>query len=338
MAKKWAPDAIRLLNLGPTASWRTQAVYHATAEMMTADSRDTIILCQPLTPYLCLGYQQIFDSVLDRAECERQNWPVVRRYLGGGTTYLDANQLLFQCVFHHSRLPAVMDDLYALVLAAPVNALKRLGLNARLRAMKEIAVDGQRIAHISGGRIGEATVIVGSLLFDFDYNALAQAWRVPDEVFRDLASAAMRDRMTTIWRKSGPVNPEQVLWILLDELAKVLGRPIERGTPQQAETRHSQQVAERITSAEYLNLHGDVYENKVIPPMKSLKIAAGLYIRAAEAVHEGTPVYGSFRVREDVIEEARLRSEPARDWQAVEAGLCGVAFSDWKDVLAKGGG
>ncbi|NIU14771.1 MAG: lipoate--protein ligase family protein, partial [candidate division Zixibacteria bacterium] len=107
MPKKWDPNAIRLLNLGPTASWRTQAVYHATAEMMTADSPDTIIICQPLTPYLCLGYHQVFDSVLDRHECERRNLPVVRRRVGGGTTYLDANQLFYQCIFHHSRVPVV---------------------------------------------------------------------------------------------------------------------------------------------------------------------------------------------------------------------------------------
>ncbi|MFQ5418836.1 MAG: biotin/lipoate A/B protein ligase family protein, partial [Anaerolineae bacterium] len=176
MAKKRDPNAIRLLNLGPTAAWRTQAVYHATAELMTADSPDTIIICQPLTPYLCLGYHQVYDAVLDRDECVRRGLPVVRRRVGGGTTYLDVNQLFYQCIFHHSRVPVVAKDVYKLMLSGPVKTLRRLGLNAELRAVNEIEVDGKRIAGIGGGRIGEASVVVGNLLFDFDYRAMTQVW------------------------------------------------------------------------------------------------------------------------------------------------------------------
>ncbi len=334
MPKKWDPNAIRLLNLGPTAAWRTQAVYHATAELMTADSPDTIIICQPLTPYLCLGYHQVYDAVLDRAECERRNLPVMRRRVGGGATYLDVNQLFYQCVFHHSRVPIVAKDIYALMLAGPVAALRRLGLNAELRAVNEIEVDGKRIAGIGGGRIGEASVVVGNLLFDFDYTTMAQVWRVPDEAFRDLASAALRERITTIWRETGPVSAEAVLWILLDEFAQALGRPIERGTPKQAETRRSREVAERMTSAEYLDLHHDVFsDNGHISPMKSLKISTGVYIKWAEVEQNGRHIQASFRVREGIIEEARLRSKPVYEWRETEADLRGVAFKEWQRCL-----
>lgn len=330
MAKKWQAQAIRLLNLGPTASWRTQAVYHATAELMTADSPDTIILCQPLTPYLCLGYHQVYEAVLDRAECERRGLPVVRRSVGGGTTYLDVNQLFYQCVFHHSRVPVVTKELYARMLAASVAALRRLGLNAELRAVNEIEVDGQRIAGVGGGRIEEAMVVVGNLLFDFDYQAMSQVWRVPDESFRDLAAAVLRERVTTIWRKTGPVTVEEVLWLLLDEFAQVLGRPIERGTPLQAETHHASQVAERMTSAEYLELHSEVFrQNGHIPPMKSLKISAGVYIQWAKVEHNGQHIQGSFRVREGIIETGRLHSDPPQDWTGVERKLCGKPFKEW---------
>jgi lipoate-protein ligase A len=336
MSKPGDPNAIRLLNLGPTAAWRTQAVYHATAEMMTADSPDTIIVCQPLTPYLCLGYHQVYDAVLNRAECERRNLPVVRRRVGGGTTYLDANQLFYQCIFHHTRVPVLSKDIYALMLAAPVAALRRLGLNASLRAVNEIEVDGKRIAGIGGGRIGEASVVVGNLLFDFDYQAMTQVWRTPNDAFRELAAAALRERITTIWRQTGPVTIEAVQWMLLDEFAKALGRPIERGAPKQAETRASRQVAERMASAAYLNLHRDVFsQNGRIPPMKSLKISADVFIHADEIEQNGSVIRGSFRVRDGLIEEAMLASESGQGWQEVEAHLRGVPFKDWKSELAQ---
>lgn len=330
MARLRDPNAIRLLNLGPTAAWRTQAVYHATAEMMTVESPDTIIICQPLTPYLCLGFHQSYDAVLDRAECERYGLPVVRRRVGGGTTYLDSNQLFYQCVFHHSRVPAIASKVFALMLAAPVATLRRLGLEAELRAINEIEVDGKRIAGIGGGRIGEASVVVGNLLFDFDFRVLPRVWRAPWESFRALASAALRDRITTIWRETGPVTMEAVQWILLDEFAKALGRPIERGTPSQAETRYSREVAGRLTSSDYLNLHGD---NGQVEPMKALKISAGLHIRAAEVEHNGYQTRAAFRVRDDIIETACLESQPARDWMEVESKLKGVPYKEWQRYL-----
>jgi lipoate---protein ligase len=334
VGKKRDPNAIRLLNLGPTASWRTQAVYHATAESMTADTPDTIIICQPLTPHLCLGYHQVYDAVLDRAECARRNLPVVRRRVGGGTTYLDVNQLFYQCVFHHSRVPMMAKDVYALMLSGPVNTLRRLGLNAELRAVNEIEVNGKRIAGIGGGRIGEASVVVGNLLFDFDYHTMSQVWRVPDKSFRELAGNALRERITTIWRETKPVSIEAVMWILLEEFGKALERPIERGTPKQSETRLSREVAERLVSAEFLDLHSDLFrENGRIPPMQSLKISADVHIKAAEVERNGRLIRGSFRVREGLIEEACLRSELAQDWIDVQTRLQGVPFKEWQDYL-----
>lgn len=315
-------------------------MYHATAEMMTEDSLDTIIICQPLTPYLCLGYHQVYDAVLDRQVCEALNLPVVRRRVGGGATYLDVNQLFYQCVFHHSRVPMVAEKLYELMLSAPVNTLRRLGLNAKLRAINEIEVDGKRIAGIGGGRIGEAAVVVGNLLFDFNYHMMSKVWRVPHEDFRELASDGMRERITTIWRESGPTNPEAVMWILLEEFEKALGRPIERGTPKKAETAHSRKVAEKISSPNYLNLHREMVEvndphssegASYIPPMNSLKISAGVYIKSAEMTRNGQQIQGSFRVRDGVIEEARLHSEPEQSWKVVETRLRGVAFKDWQE-------
>ena len=323
-------NAIRLLNLGPVASWQTQAIYHTLAEMMTADSPDTIIICWPQTPYLCLGYHQIYEATLDKAECERRNLPVFRRRVGGGATYLDANQLFYQCVFHHSRAPFVAKEIYARMLAGPVAALRRLGLRAELRAINEIEANGRRIAGIGGGRIGEACVVVGNLLFDFDYDTMTGVWRAPWPSFRELAAAALRDRLTTIRRLLGPVQVADVETILLEDFAEALGRPLEPGELTQAESDHAHKVAGRLTSTEYLNLHR---ENGQVSPMTWVKISAGVFIRAAEAGLNGHKIRASFRVRDDIIEAARLDSDPARDWAEVEAQLRGVLFQAWPQRL-----
>ncbi len=334
MAKKWDANTIRLLNLGPTAAWRTQAVYQATAEMLTVDAPDTIIICQPLSPYLSLGYEQLYDAVLDRAQCESRHLPVVRQRINGEVAYWDSNQLLFQAVFHHSRVPQEGDALDVRMLTGVATTLQRIGLNAQPEAEQEVGVAGKQIAALQSGRIGEAVVVVGRLFFDFDYATISHVWRAPNQAFHALATTALREQITTIWRESGPITPEAVLWMLLEDFAKAWERPIERGTPKQAETRHSRSVAEQITSPEYLNLHNDVVNgNGRIPPTHTLKISAAVSIKWAEVAWNGRTVQGSFRVREDIIEEAQLQSNPMYDWSKTEANLRGIAFQEWQHSL-----
>ncbi len=127
-------EPVRLLELGAVPWLRTQALYHALAELMTEDSPDTLILVRPQEPYVCIGYHQPLSAVLDRAACRAAGLPIVRRRVGGGTTYLDNNQHFYQCIFHHTRLPFRVDAVCARLLDAPVAALRKLGLNAAFYA------------------------------------------------------------------------------------------------------------------------------------------------------------------------------------------------------------
>ncbi|MBI5714475.1 MAG: lipoate--protein ligase family protein [Chloroflexi bacterium] len=331
------PPPIRLLSLGTTHWLNTQAVYHALAETMTAESPDTIIFAQPLQPYLCIGYHQELDSVLDRQACARMSLPIVRRRVGGGATYLDVNQLFYQCIFHHTRLPAIITDVYARLLAAPVATLKSLGLNAELRDENEIEVgrdpsgrpDGKRIAGIGGGRIGESAVVVGNILFDFDYNVMTRAWRAPSESFRRLASQSLRERVTTLWSELAlPVSPEEVQRMMIEEFAYALKRPLEPGNLTPVEEEKIKEVGKRLKSYNWLAMHQNGAK-----PMKSLKISRGVFIRAEELTVGEYQLRATFRVRDDVIEHAVLESEPERDWGETTTNLTGIKVKDWRETL-----
>jgi lipoate-protein ligase A len=323
------PSAIRLLSLGATYWLNTQAVYHALAETMTADSPDTIVFAQPLQPYLCIGYHQELDSVLDRKACARMSLPIARRRVGGGATYLDVNQLFYQCIFHHTHLPAIITEVYARLLAAPVATLRSLELNAELRDENEIEVDGKRIAGIGGGRIGESAVVVGNILFDFDYNVMTQAWRAPSDSFRRLASQALRQRVTTLWSElSRPVSPEEVQQIMIEEFARVLKRPLEPGKLTDVEETKIKEVGKRLKSYNWLAMHQNGAK-----PMRSLKISRGAFIRAEELTVGEYQLRATFRVRDEVIEHAVLESEPARDWGETAMRLRGMKVKEWQDAL-----
>ena len=126
-------DTLRLLDYGTVPYLRSQAIYHAVADAMTPDAPDTVILLAPDRPHFCVGFHQDPRQELDLEFCRTHNYPVVRRRVGGGATYLDSNQLYYQFVFHNRRAPAMVDDLYKFALAAPVQTLRALGLDAVLR-------------------------------------------------------------------------------------------------------------------------------------------------------------------------------------------------------------
>lgn len=320
---------IRLFNLGLVPPWQTQAVYHMLAERMTVDAPDTIIICRPDAPYLCLGYHQVFESVFDPLACEQRDLPVFRRRLGGGGTYLDENQLFYQCVLHHTRMPVMLADIYALALAAPVNTLKQLGLNAELRETNEIEVDGKRIAGTGGGRIDEACVVVGNLLFDFDFEAMTSVWRTPSPAFRGLAEAALRQRLTTLRELNPQAQPELVADLLIHSFAESFARPLQPGTLTEEELGIAQNIAKELTSTEFLSLH----KKETIEPLRSLKISARAFIHEDETRVNDYNVRGSFWVSQDVVQIAKLESEPIREWQLTEEKLKGIPFKRWQEQI-----
>lgn len=322
---------IRFLNLGVIPFAWTQSLYHALAAQLSRQDEDVLILCVPDRPYLCLGYHQVFDEVLDPAACRRRGLPILRRRLGGGTTYLDRHQLFYQCIVHHTRLPVMLKDIYRLTLAAPVAVLRRLGLNAELCEINEIEVDGRRIAGTGGGRIGEACVVVGNILFDFDFEIMAAVWKAPSAAFRDLAQRALQERLITLNRLGLAVSQDAVAAMLADAFAEAFGRPLRPDTLTEKEVALAEHTARDLAAAHFLALHKANGHGTAAPP---LKISARAFIYTDAADCDGFHVRGSFWVSQGKIREARLESEPAADWQWLEERLRGVTFKEWRHHVA----
>ena len=325
-------NPIRLLNLGLIPPWQTQAVYHMLAERMSIDAPDTIIICRPDAPYLCLGYHQIFESIFDPAECQQRGLPVFRRRLGGGATYLDGNELFYQCIFHHARMPAMLKDIYASTLAAPVNVLKQLGLNAELRETNEIEVDEKRIAGTGGGWIEKACVVVGNLLFDFNFDAMTAVWKTPSLSFRWLAAEALRQKIVTLNQLSISASMEEVTNLLTDSFRNCLGRSVQLDTLTAEELRDAGNIASELSSEEFLSLHR---RSENPEPIRSLKISARVFVHAAETHANGYDIRGSFWVNHDVIHKANLESQPSREWQMIEQQLIGIPFNEWQSQFGE---
>jgi lipoate-protein ligase A len=320
---------VRRIELGAASFARTQAVYHAVAESLTADSPDTVILTRPREPHLCLGWHDVYADVLDRERCREQKLPVLRRRVGGGTTYLDAGQPYYQFVFHHSRLPAVAAKLYGYLLAAPVAALRRIGTAAELRGLNEIEVQGRRIAGIGGGRIGEAAVVVGNILCGFDFGMLPRVWNAPFPAFRELAAHALRERLVTLRDLRTPENPESVFRALREVLPDALGRPVVLGDLTDEEWARTEDLERELGAPDFLDLHA----GRGYGALRRLKIAAETFVHAESVEWRGSVRSLALLVRGERIEAVRLDGASESEQQPLECALRGRAAKDWRTHL-----
>lgn len=200
-------------NLG-TVDWReSQLYYHALAYLR----RPGLLLLQPASPYVCLGYHQDARLEIDLDYVRENEIPLFRREVGGGAVYLDRGQLFYQFVFDKDdpELPASKQDFYRKYLVPVVQTFQDYGLQAQFKPVNDILVNGRKISGNGAAEIGDCVVLVGNFMLDFNYEQMARVLRVPDEKFRDKVYKSLGENLTTMKRELGRVPS-------LDELSQRL--------------------------------------------------------------------------------------------------------------------
>jgi lipoate-protein ligase A len=200
-----------LYNLG-TVSWKnSQLLYHALPRL----GREGLILLQPASPYVCLGFHQDACQEIDIATLQAEEIPLFRREVGGGAVYLDSGQLFYQLVLRADRVPYSKDAFYRKYLEPVVETLRALGLDAQFKPVNDIVIRGRKLSGNGAAEIADHAVLVGNILIDFDYEMMARVLRVPDEKFRDKVYQTLEQNLTTLKRELADVPRLQDLSILL---------------------------------------------------------------------------------------------------------------------------
>jgi len=313
--------------MGRIPGWQTQAVYHTVAELMTEETPDTIIISQPSDTYVCLGYHQKLDHVFDRKICNEKDIPILRRKVGGGGTYLDSNQLFYQCVFHQNRVPTDSKKVYEQMLTPVVNTLKHFfDVKAEIKGSHEVEINGKRIAGIGGGQIGDASIVVGNILFDFDFDTMASMWSVPNEQFREMANQAMKDHIITLDDIGSVVPMDKVANQLIEEYETYFNRKLNPGGMTIDEIERAGEMGAYLRSDSFLNYIDD--ENST-SRRKPLKIARNVFIHYDKMEMEGEKIAGSFRVENGKIHSVKFEKTDLK----LESIVVGKKFENWKEFI-----
>ncbi len=235
---------VSALELSPVDS---QAIYHAVAECFTPDTPDTVVLARPTSPYICIGYHQDLDREIDLEACRRNGLPVYRRQVGGGAVYLDRDQVFVQWIFDPRHIPRSLEKRYQLYTQPLIATYNSYGVPATFRPVNDIHVGNRKIGGTGAATVGSAEVMVGSILFDIDADAMAAALRVDSEKMRDKIAFGIKEYVTTLARETGKVIPQdEVLSTYLHHLDAVLQREHYFGVLTPEEEGHLLSVRERL--------------------------------------------------------------------------------------------
>jgi len=317
-------EPVRLLDLGSVSPVRSQTVYHAVAYAMGSRDSGAIVLVSPTDPYVCIGYHQILEHEVDEAYCHAHGLPILRREVGGGAVYLDDGQVFVQWIFHRDRLPSSLEQRFHLYIRPLVETYQALGIQAYHRPINDIQVAGRKIGGTGAASIGVSEVMVGSLMFDFNFEAMARVLKVPSEKMRDKVYTSLQEYMTTMARELGQApDREAVKALYVQKCQAALGVDVVPGTLTEREEVVARELDQRFVSHEWL------YQKKGLQ-QPGIKINAD--IRLVEAAHkaQGGLIRVIARLREGRIDDLAISGDftvlPAFAVGEMERSLRGLAL------------
>jgi lipoate-protein ligase A len=246
---------------------------------MAPDDDPVLSLVNPETPYVCVGVHQEIAKEVDEAFCRSAGLPIIRRHVGGGAVYLDRNQMFFHFMFPRRLAPQFAINLFPKFIEPAVRTYRELGIAAEYRAVNDIQVAGRKIGGTGAASIGEATVMVGSFMFDFDTATMAKCLKVPSEKFRDKLKTTLDDYMTTMVRELAQVpSRDQVKALFLKHCAAALGVTPVADEPNAKEQRAIADEDVALTDPDWTNRQGRKLTEL------GVKISAGTHL--TESMHK----------------------------------------------------
>ncbi len=260
-----------LFDPGKLPGQQSMLIFHALARM----GIEALVIVSPRSPLVSIGYFQNIPKEVDIEYCKSSGIPVMRREVGGGTTYLDENQIFYQLIWKKDNpaFPKAIGDIFPWCSEAPVEVYRTFGIQTRFQPANDIITkDGKKISGEGGGQVGECMVFVGDILLDFDYKTMCRILKVPDEKFRDRVYQTMEEHLTTMRRELGTIPPrEEVVSVLKETFEKKLG--LLEGASLHPEIIEKMRELERwMTSEEFL-----FKKTPRIP--KGVKIKEGVEVR-----------------------------------------------------------
>jgi lipoate-protein ligase A len=216
----------RLLDTGIKSAEENIALDSALLEAKAKGlSKNTIRFLQFNPPCALIGFHQTIEHEIRTDFCRENGIDINRRITGGGAIYFDTTQLGWEVIasrvdFGNTNIQGLTEK----ICNAAALGLKMIGINAEFRPRNDIEVNGKKISGTGGVFDGDAFLYQGTILVDFDAEAMLKALRIPTEKLTAKGLNSAKDRVTSIKDEFGMNQNGSYLGYLpsLDEIKDAL--------------------------------------------------------------------------------------------------------------------
>ena len=318
-------EPLRIIDFGRSSPLRSQTLWHAIAYGVSARKKATLSFTRPGAPYVCLGYHRGIDEV-DRDYCLDNGLPLLRRMLGGGPVYLDADQLFFQICLPAGAVPASSRQALHMLLEPAVTAFRAVGVPAGLDADLEICVGDRKICGHGAARIEDAVVVCGNLIERFDHERAVRVLAFADTFQRHQTLALMRRFVSPT-----AVEPAVFQAAIISAYATALGLDPQAGRLSGAERSVLVGLDERFMSDAWLAGPSRPANPRAgQPSARQVKVRAGVWTLGA--TYDGAHVAAG--VVRGIIDQVRLQDRGLNgSADRVEQALTGIPLQSVARVL-----
>lgn len=330
--------SLRFIDAGMVSGPRSQSIYHGLGYAQQIETPNTIVLATPETPYMCIGFFQDVANELDINYCKDNNLPIIRRETGGGAVYIDSGQLFVQWIFQQDGLPRRVDKRFELFIKPLVETYKFFGIDAYFVPINDVHVQGKKIVGTGAGTIGEAQIVTGNFMFDFDYKAMIEAVNVPTKDFRMAVSKNLKSYLTNMNKELAQVpHRSEVTHVYRKKCEEVLGLKTFQGSFTDAEIRKME-----LTESKFIDKNWLFQTTRKPLKNKLFKIHWSLWIGYIHFDIDHETITALITMKEDVITEIKLGVDKLKtsiSLQVLENNLIGTkmekAFIREKIKLSK---
>jgi len=160
-----------------------------------------------------VGFHQSIAEEIRLDYCLAHGIEINRRVTGGGAILFDESQLGWEVIcdkaFFDVRIPT--SRLFRRLCEPVIIALRRLGLESSFRPRNDIEIHGRKVSGTGGTESGDAFLFHGTMLHDFDVDAMLKSLRIPVEKLKAKEIDSVKERVTCLKWELGHVPALGVL-------------------------------------------------------------------------------------------------------------------------------
>ena len=128
--------------------------------------------------------------------------------------------------------------MFKTLLQVTAKTYTKLGVPATFKPLNDIIVDNRKISGNGAGQHETATILVGNIIQDLNYQQMANVLKVPSEKFRDKMKQSMQEWVTTLKRELGTIPTAKTIKnIYINTFQELLEIKLTQSTPTETENK-----------------------------------------------------------------------------------------------------